>query len=178
MLINPEMLAVSVTLDSVVLGKQRYFPLRLIMVLSSFFHVIAFGFGLFLGEQLIGLIGHFDHWVSFAVFGLLGVSCYKVILLPDKKDQIELKSFPKLLLAVFALSIDAAAVGASSKGLIEETFYVLASIGLLSPVFIFAGSLVKDWLTVRNSNLLKFVEGSLFISIGSMIVFSHISGGF
>jgi putative Mn2+ efflux pump MntP len=178
MLINPEMLAVSVTLDSVVLGKQRYFPIKFIMALSSFFHVTAFGFGLFLGEQLIGLIGHFDHWVSFAVFGLLGVSCYKVILLPDKKDQIELKSMPKLLLAVFALSIDAAAVGASSKGLIEEPLYVLASIGLLSPAFIFVGSLAKVWLTTRNDNLLKFIEGSLFVSIGAMIVFSHISGGF
>ena len=178
MLINPEMLAVSVTLDSVVLGKQRYFPIKFIMALSSFFHVTAFVFGLFLGEQLIGLIVHFDHWVSFAVFGLLGVSCYKVILLPDKKDQIELKSVPKLLLAVFALSIDAAAVGASSKGLIEEPLYVLASIGLLSPAFIFLGSLAKVWLTTRNDNLLKFIEGSLFISIGAMIVFSHISGGF
>ena len=106
---------------------------------------MAFGFGLVLDEQLIGLIGHFDHWVSFAVF---------------------------------ALSIDAAAVGASSKGLIEEPLYVLVSIGLLSPAFIFVGSLAKDWLTKSNGALLKFVEGSLFISIGIMIVLSHISGGF
>ena len=178
MLINPELLAISVTLDSVVLGKQRFFPLKLISSLSSVFHVLAFGFGLLLGEQLIGLIGHFDHWVSFAVFGLLGISCYKVILLPGKKDQIELKSISKLILTVFALSIDAAAVGASSKGLIEEPLYVLVSIGLLSPAFIFVGSLAKDWLTTSNGALLKFVEGSLFISIGIMIVLSHISGGF
>ena len=178
MMINSELLAISVTIDSVVLGKQRHFSRNLIMGLSSLAHASAFALGLVLGEQLISLIGHFDHWVAFAVFGLLGVSCYKVVLLPSNGTDIQLNQFPKLLLAVMALSVDAAAVGASSKGLIEEPLYVFASIALLSPIFILLGSWIRGWFTPESECWLKFIEGSMFLLIGATIVLSHVRGGF
>jgi len=178
MIVNPELLALSVTLDSVVLGKQRFFSKKLIMTLSSLAHAAAFGLGLVLGEQLIVLIGHFDHWVAFAVFGLLGISCYKVALLPARRGDLQINQLSKLLLAILALSMDAAAVGASSKGLIEQPVYVLFSIAILSPVFILIGSLMRRRFQPKNEGWLKFLEGSMFLFIGATIVASHIHGGF
>jgi len=58
---NPLLIAISVTLDSLVLGKQRTFALAPLMLIAGVAHLSAFGTGLLLGEQLVMVIGDFDH---------------------------------------------------------------------------------------------------------------------
>jgi len=178
MTVNPLILATSITIDSVVLGKQKSFSSFSLMSIASVFHVAAFSLGLVLGEQLIHLIGHFDHWVAFTVFGLLGTSCMKVFLVPEHMETSEAQSWSKIILITLVLSFDAAAVGATSKGFIADPFTVIASVAILSPIFVFLGKRLRRFLHIRNEQLLKLFEGCLFWSIGIGILVSHTSVGF
>ena len=178
MTVNPLILATSITIDSVVLGKQKSFSAFSLMSIASVFHVVALSIGLVLGEKLIHLIGHFDHWVAFTVFGLLGTSCIKAFLVPEQMETSETQSWLKVLLITLVLSFDAAAVGATSKGIIADPFTVIASVAILSPLFVLLGKGLLRFLHNRNEQFLKLFEGCLFWSIGIGIVVSHISGGF
>jgi len=178
MTINPLILAASITMDSVVLGKQKSFSIIPLMLFASFFHVGALALGLSLGGQLTALIGHFDHWLAFAVFGLLGASCFKDFLVSDESSATEAHSWLKLIFISLALSIDAAAVGATSQAIISDRFAVLLSVAILSAFFVFIGKKLSHFLHNRNELFLKLLEGVLFWSIGISILISHISGGF
>jgi len=142
---NPLLIAISVTLDSLVLGKQRTFALAPLMLIAGVAHLSAFGTGLLLGEQLVMVIGDVDHWVALAVFGL---------------------------------SIDAAAVGATSDALLVRPVATLVAVGLCAPLFVYAGRRVARAMTANRERVLRVIEGSLFWAIGASIVISHTQGGF
>ena len=175
---NAVLIAISVTMDSLLLGKQRAFSTLNLMLSASIVHVMAFGFGLLLGETLVGLVGKFDHWVALIVFGLLGLSCLKSAAFAEYHVEPDVDSWPKLLLMIFGLSIDAAAVGATSGGLIVKPVATLAAIGLFAPVFVVLGRGVLNALTTNHARLLKLFEGVLFWVVGTTIVLSHTQGGF
>jgi len=175
---NAVLIAISVTMDSLLLGKQRAFSTLNLMLSASIVHVIAFGFGLLLGETLVGLVGKFDHWVALIVFGLLGLSCLKSAAFAEYHVEPDVESWPKLLLMIFGLSIDAAAVGATSGGLLVKPVATLAAIGLFAPVFVVLGRGVLNALTTNHARLLKLFEGVLFWVVGTTIVLSHTQGGF
>jgi putative Mn2+ efflux pump MntP len=175
---NAVLIAISVTMDSLLLGKQRAFSTLNLMLSASIVHVMAFGFGLLLGETLVGLVGKFDHWVALIVFGLLGLSCLKSAAFAEYHVEPDVESWPKLLLMIFGLSIDAAAVGATSGGLLVKPVATLAAIGLFAPVFVVLGRGVLNALTTNHARLLKLFEGVLFWVVGTTIVLSHTQGGF
>lgn len=175
---NPLLIAISVTLDSVLLGKQRTFSLVQLMLSACFVHVFAFGIGLILGEQLVLFIGHVDHWVALAVFSFLGLSCMKAVLFDETRLEQLADSWPKLALLMVGLSIDAAAVGATSQGLLMRPFTTLIVIGLLAPIFVYIGRRITGALTHTRERVLKLIEGCLFWSIGASIVVTHTQGGF
>ncbi len=175
---NAVLIAITVTMDSLLLGKQRAFSTLKLMLSASVVHVMAFGFGLLLGETLVGLVGKFDHWVALVVFGLLGLSCLKTAAFAEYQTEPFVESWPKLLLMIFGLSIDAAAVGATSGGLIVKPVATLVAIGLSAPFFVALGRGVLHALTTNHARFLKFFEGILFWVVGATIVFSHTQGGF
>ena len=175
---NPVLIAISITLDSIVLGKQRVFGLAPLMLSACLVHVFAFGTGLMLGEQLVMRIGHVDHWVALAVFGLLGLSCIKSAVFIESFETPIIESWPKLTLVVFGLSIDAVAVGATSEGLITEPLATLVAVGLCAPMFVYVGRQLSRAITGNRARALRLVEGCLFWAIGASIVISHTQGGF
>jgi putative Mn2+ efflux pump MntP len=175
---NPVLIAISITLDSIVLGKQRVFGLAPLMLSACLIHVFAFGTGLMLGEQFVMRIGHVDHWVALAVFGLLGLSCVKSAVFVEGGENPIIKSWPKLTLVVFGLSIDAVAVGATSEGLITEPLATLVAVGLCAPMFVYVGRKLSRAITGNRARTLRLVEGCLFWTIGASIVISHTQGGF
>jgi putative Mn2+ efflux pump MntP len=175
---NPVLLAFSVTIDSLVLGKQRAFGVSQLMLAACVMHVLAFGCGLLLGEQLVSFIGHIDHWVALTVFGLLGLSCVKTAIFYETTADPIAQSWPKLLLVISGLSIDAAAVGATSEGLMTDPLGALLAIGLLAPLFVYVGRLMLKAMTAVRERLLRLFEGALFWAIGASIVISHVQGGF
>lgn len=122
-MINPYALASSLTFDSIVLGKQKFFSTTSLIFFSSTFHIISFSIGFLLGQKLVSLIGHIDHWVSFIIFSILGILNIKAFLKFENEHQArQTNSIIKLFLIVGVLSVDAAIIGASSSNLISNPY--------------------------------------------------------
>lgn len=178
-MINPYALASSLTFDSIVLGKQKFFSTTSLIFFSSTFHVISFSIGFLLGQKLVTLIGHVDHWVSFIIFSILGIINIKAFLKFGNEHQArQTNSIIKLFLIVGVLSVDAAIIGASSSNLISNPYAVVFNIILFSIFFIFLGRYINSFIKRHNEKFLKLFEGILFFSIGFSILISHLSGGF
>jgi putative Mn2+ efflux pump MntP len=178
-MINPYALASSLTFDSIILGKQKSFSITSLIFLSSTFHVISFGIGYLLGQKLVTLIGHVDHWVSFIIFSILGVLNIKAFLKFENEHKArQANSLIKLSLIVGVLSVDAAIIGASSSNLISNPYVVVFNIILFSIFFIYLGRYIKSFIKRHNEKFLKLFEGILFCFIGFSILTSHLSGGF
>ena len=91
-------------------------------------------------------------------------------LFVDGRASPIVKSWPKLLLVVFGLSIDAAAVGATSEALLARPVVNLVAVGLCPPLFVYAGRRVARAMTANLERVLRVIEGSLFWAIGASIV--------
>jgi len=176
-MINPYLLASSITFDTIVLGKQKSFSTITLILFSAGFHALAFTIGLVLGQNLINLIGHIDHWISFAIFTFLGSFSIQAFLNFDKDNKIsQVKSYIELFLIAAVLSIDAAIIGASSSNLITTPHFVIFLIAISSAVFVFIGKYINDLINAYNQKFLKLFEGLLFWSVGLGILISHING--
>ena len=70
-------LAISVTLDSFIVGKSVDKKIAFTLISISLAHVLLFLIGVKIGDEIGPLISKYDHWVSFTVFLFLSLSCYK-----------------------------------------------------------------------------------------------------
>jgi putative Mn2+ efflux pump MntP len=169
-------LAISVTLDSFIVGKSVDKKIKFTLISISFAHVALFFIGVKVGDQIGPFVGNFDHWISFVVFLFLAISSYKDLI--SEEPIFQLDNIFKILLTTFALSIDAFAVGASSQHEIQYLELVIIIIAVSAPVFCFLGYRLKNEMIKHSHKLLYFSEGTFFLLIGSFILYSHIKGGY
>ncbi|MDA9177098.1 manganese efflux pump [Candidatus Pelagibacter sp.] len=169
-------LAISVTLDSFIVGKSVDKKIKFTLISISFAHVALFFIGVKVGDQIGPFVSNFDHWISFVVFLFLAISSYKDLI--SEEPIFQLDNIFKILLTTFALSIDAFAVGASSQHEIQYLELVIIIIAVSAPVFCYLGYKLKNEMIKHSHKLLYFSEGTFFLIIGSYILYSHISGGY
>ena len=169
-------LAISVTLDSFIVGKSVDKKIKFTLISISFAHVALFFIGVKVGDQIGPVVSNFDHWISFVVFLFLAISSYKDLI--SEEPIFQLDNIFKILLTTFALSIDAFAVGASSQHEIQYLELVIIIIAVSAPVFYYLGYRLKNEMIKHSHKLLYFSEGTFFLIIGSYILYSHISGGY
>ena len=169
-------LAISVTLDSFIVGKSVDKKIKFTLISISFAHVALFFIGVKVGDQIGPVVSNFDHWISFVVFLFLAISSYKDLI--SEEPIFQLDNIFKILLTTFALSIDAFAVGASSQHEIQYLGLVILIIALSAPIFCFLGYRLKNEMIKHSHKLLYFSEGTFFLLIGSFILYSHIKGGY
>ena len=169
-------LAISVTLDSFIVGKSVDKKIKFTLISISFAHVALFFIGVKVGDQIGLFVSNFDHWISFVVFLFLAISSYKDLI--SEEPIFQLDNIFKILLTTFALSIDAFAVGASSQHEIQYLELVIFIIAVSAPIFCYLGYKLKNEMIKHSHKLLYFSEGTFFLIIGSYILYSHISGGY
>ena len=169
-------LAISVTLDSFIVGKSVDKKIAFTLISISLAHVLLFLIGVKIGDEIGPLISKYDHWVSFTVFLFLSLSCYKDLF--SEEPVFKLDNVFKILITTLALSIDAFAVGASSHHEIEYLGLVIIIIGISAPFFCYLGYKLKKEMIKHSHKLLHFSEGTFFLIIGSFILYSHLSGGY
>lgn len=169
-------LAVSVTLDSFIVGKSVDKKISFTLFSITIAHVALFFIGLEVGDQIGPYIGPYDHWFSFFIFLFLALSSYKDLI--SEEPTFKLDNLFKILVTTFVLSIDAFAVAASSQHEIKFPLIVIVLIGIFAPLFCYLGYKLKNEMIKYSYKLLHFSEGTFFLIIGSFILYSHISGGY
>ncbi|MFA7439575.1 MAG: manganese efflux pump MntP family protein [Sphingomonadaceae bacterium] len=136
--------------------------------------------GWFLGSLASGLVESIDHWIAFALLGLVGAHLIREGLSARREERGEtgidpLKAgLPVFILTAVGTSIDAAAVGVSLAFLDVNIWIVAAAIGvstfILTTIGMLIGSRAGEWL----GKTAEIIGGVILIGIGTTILLEHL----
>lgn len=136
--------------------------------------------GYFAGIHFREAIESFDHWVVFALLGLIGVNMIREALEDQKEEPRELScdreelSAKRMFPLAVATSIDALAVGVSFAVLSVDIWSSALCIGLTTFVFSFVGVRVGAIFGTRYKSKAEIVGGSILIIIGLKMLLEHL----
>lgn len=131
--------------------------------------------GYLLGSGFEGYINKFDHWIAFALLGVIGGNMIRESFEEDGEKADDSFAFKTMLVLAVATSIDALAVGI--------TFALLPDVNITAAVsFIGATTFVLSALGLRAGNIfgLKYKNkaelagGVILILIGLKILLEHL----
>ena len=134
--------------------------------------------GWLLGEGLLGLIRHFDHWVAFGLLALIGGRMiYESFELTDEEKAIrpDPTQGSRLLVLALATSIDALAVGLSLGVVRASILYPAAIIGLASFVITLIGAKLGPVVGRLVGRWADLLGGLILIGIGVKILVEHLA---
>ena len=147
--------------------------------LSSAFGFFQFAMpmgGWFLGRQVSGFVGAFDHWIA---FGLLLFVGSKMLWETRYGGQIENSADPTggamLLLLSLATSIDALSVGLSLAFLRVSILVPSIIIGIVTFILSAIGAGFGSRIGRKWGIWAEVVGGCTLILIGARILFSHLA---
>jgi putative Mn2+ efflux pump MntP len=129
------------------------------------------------GARLLKLIGSFDHWVAFGLLALIGG---RMIYESFEMNEEEKACRPdrtqgsRLLVLALATSIDALAVGLSMGVVGTTILYPAAIIGATSFVLTVAGAKLGPVVGRLAGRRAELVGGLILIGIGAKILVEHL----
>jgi len=127
------------------------------------------------GETIVQYVKGFDHWIAFALLGIVGFNLIRAGLSKDRQAFEQDPSTGKILVLLsFATSIDAFAVGLSFAFLKVPVMLSIAMIGfvalLLSAIGLFAGIRLGETFGKR----MEIIGGLILLAIGIRVVITHL----
>ena len=150
---------------------------------------LGFHFGLFqflmpilgwaAGNELIGYIREYDHWVAFALLSLVGGKMLWESLGP-RKERHPRRADPtrgwSLVTLSVATSLDALAVGFSMAALRVSVWIPSVIIGLVTAALTILGLSFGTRLGARWERWAEIIGGLVLLGIGARILVSHLHG--
>jgi len=165
-------LALGVTIDSFVVGRHIQHRIFISLFLIGFAHFIFFFIGLHAGDLFYKLVGPIMHWLAFFIFVYLTYDAIKNFFHETKVMLTD--NIKKIILITIPLSIDAFAVAASSKSLIESPVLGLILVSIFAPFFCFIGYQTTHRLAKVSHRGLYFVETIFFLGLAISVLSKHI----
>ena len=172
----PLILAIGITADSIIIGETSLKKYKFIFVLTALVHACLFFIGLKLGFHFTQIMGQWDHWITMVVFFVLGINSIKHSI--DDKQLVILNQFKKVILVIFALSLDALAVAATTSNFFKNEILVISLVFISSLLFCYLGRYIKKHYLKFSHKTFYLAEGFLFFGLGISIVINHIKGGY
>lgn len=144
----------------------------------------AFFFGLFqavmpvigwmVGKSISTMIVELDHWIAFAILGMIGIRMILNSLKPgEKKEPIDIRNWRLLLVLSIATSIDALITGVSFGFIKVNIFKAVSIIGIVTFVNTIIGMKVGEHSTFIPGKRAEMIGGLVLIAIGVKIVLEH-----
>jgi len=133
--------------------------------------------GWLVGSAAAVYVTAWDHWIAFALLGLLGVRMIIAGLRADEAVETakpDRHSFWLLAATGLATSIDAMAVGVGLAFLDVDILPVAATIGLTTFLLVSVGVMLGRVLGAIAGRRAEVLGGLLLIGIGSAILFEHL----
>lgn len=166
---------------SISAGLNRRLSKLQVLRLSSSFGFFQFAMpliGWYIGQQVSGYFGAFDHWIA---FGLLIFVGGKMLWEARGSENSEEKSDPTkgamLLVLSLATSIDALSVGLSLAFLGVSVLIPSLIIGMITFALSAFGAGFGSRIGRRWGIWAEVAGGCVLILIGLRIVVAHLSGG-
>jgi putative Mn2+ efflux pump MntP len=129
-----------------------------------------------LGQVAAPYVSAWDHWIAFALLGLLGLRMIWAGFSEPKPGVSKPTSHSFWILAVtgFATSIDAMVVGVGLAIMGADILMTAAAIGLSTFIMVTIGVMLGRVLGVIAGRRAEVVGGVLLIGIGCLILYEHI----
>ena len=130
-----------------------------------------------LGSQFAGYIQNIDHWVAFALLGVIGGHMIRDALAPEEEEVAcavaQRLDHKRLFLMAIATSIDALAVGVTFAFLKVQIIPAVSFIGITTFVISCAGVLIGNRFGARYKSKAELAGGVVLILMGIKILLEH-----
>lgn len=129
-----------------------------------------------LGRVAAPYVAAWDHWIAFALLGLLGARMIWAGLSDraPEEDKPTSHAFWVLAITGFATSIDAMVVGVGLAIMGADIVITAMAIGLSTFIMVTIGVMLGRILGVIAGRRAEVVGGLLLIGIGCLILYEHI----
>ena len=129
-----------------------------------------------LGNAASSYVEAWDHWIAFALLGLLGLRMIRAGLRGTPADAGPARhGFWVLAATGFATSIDAMAVGVGLAFVDVNIVLVAAVVGCTTLLMVTAGIMLGRVLGALAGRRAEIVGGLLLVAIGSLILHEHLA---
>ena len=172
--LSMDALAVAISSGLTIPGVNRSHGLRI----GASFGLFQAGMpiiGWLAGATMRGYIERFDHWIAFALLGLVGARMiYEALTDHSSGKQLNAAEPRVLLVLSLATSIDALVVGLSFAILHVPLFPAVVIIGITTFLFSGAGVYLGKRATSRLGKYVEILGGLILIAIGLKIILEHL----
>jgi putative Mn2+ efflux pump MntP len=141
-------------------------------VIEALTPVIGWG----LGQVAAPYVSAWDHWIAFALLGVLGLRMIRAGLSQPEAEVTKPASHSFWLLAItgFATSIDAMVVGVGLAFMDANIVVTAAAIGLATFAMVTIGVMLGRVLGVIAGRRAELIGGVILIGIGCLILYEHL----
>lgn len=179
------LLALALSVDSAVVSFSYGLIIKQKRLKNAILLAVSTGMGQFV-MPIVGWVGtnsvssyisHFDHWISFLVFLLLGLNIiYGAVNDSEKEDNAEKKLNLKIAFMIgVATSIDACAAGVMLYFVNVPILFAASIIGLVSFINSIAGFYSCCRLHKVPTRYIEIASGVILILLGAKVLFEHLA---
>ena len=146
--------------------------------------IIATYFGLFqglmpaigflLGSSFATLVEKVDHWIAFALLGIIGINMIRESRDKEEEKRNDDVGFKTMILLAIATSIDALAIGVTFAFLKVNLFLAISLIAIITFVISLGGVLIGNKFGDKLQNKAELIGGVVLIIIGLKILLEHL----
>ncbi len=177
-------LAIALAVDAAVVSFSYGLILKKSREKNAFLLALSTGLGQFI-MPIIGWLGtntvsaylkHFDHWISFLVFLLLGLNVINEAVHDEKNDITQkMLSFKYLFVIAIATSIDACAAGVTLYFVNVSILKTSAIIGMVTFIGSLSAFYISKIMPHISTKKIEIFSGIILIILGFKVLFEHLS---
>ena len=130
--------------------------------------------GWLLGVRFQSIIVSIDHWIAFALLGLIGLNMIRESREDDEECLDCSFSFRAMLPLAIATSIDALAVGVTFAFLQVDIIPAVCFIGIVTFTLSSLGTWVGGIFGTRFNSKAEYVGGAILMLMGTRILMEHL----
>ena len=127
-----------------------------------------------LGRQFESFIKSIDHWIAFALLGIIGANMIRESLKKEDEELNDSFSFKVMLPLAIATSIDALAVGVTFAFLSVDIVPAILLIGVTTFALSAAGVKIGNVFGAKYKSKAEFAGGVILILLGIKILIEHL----
>lgn len=139
------------------------------------FQALMPALGFLLGSRFEKNIIAIDHWIAFAVLGIIGASMIKEALSKDEESANDSLDIKTMFLLAIATSIDALAVGVTFAFLQAHILPAAGLIGVITFTLSAVGVKVGNVFGSRYKSKAELTGGIILIGMGIKILLEHLT---
>lgn len=161
--------------DGILLGKIKLGNAVKIALFFGFFQFLMPVLGYLAGTTFSGIIEAYDHWVAFALLGIIGGKMIFEAVgdKEEKKSDENPLALKTLTILAIATSIDALAVGVTFATINTPVLISSAIIGILTFIISLAGVYLGGKCGDIFGNKAEIAGGVILVLIGTKILIEH-----